>query len=119
LSVVLYLNIPATAEPGLCAVVPSGTLKAPVVLISIICPDSDIEESASVSESLNLGSALALPEPSIKLERAGGVYVNTPVELLYANDPSPDGVPSEPTDISLNEIPAGSATFSHLAFELL
>ena len=87
---------------------PSGSCIAPVVAISTTCPDSDTTESVKVSESLNFDNLPAVPEPSIKPERAGGVYVNTPVELLYANDPSPVGVPSEPTDKSVRPIPPAS-----------
>ena len=46
------------------------------------------------------------------VDKSGGVYVNTPLELLYARLPSPEALAGDPTD-KLARVIASTATPSH------
>ena len=65
---------------------------------SVASPCIALIALASVKYKFELPSVR--PSVSVSPPNAGGVYVNTPVELLYDKSPFPAGVPSEPTLIA-------------------
>jgi hypothetical protein len=64
---VLYLVIPATGLAGLCAVVPVGTVKAPVVLEASIMPESAVKPKVPVVSAVTL-SAVPLVVPALIMD---------------------------------------------------